>query len=582
MRELQLHILTDGSNTVPADCLVNYPKLESHMNFMPQSCESAAGYPIRLHGTEARNRKISSLPISSSPSLERDTSSYLPLLNSSQQIVDDDFLSLGIGGGMEIKSNSKFSTREIASQLKDPLSSQCMNPINAQSPMNSSSLTPFVGFQTDDGGLSSSLLSRDNGVLYGNTSSRINEIQFPGFQASQSNLQSNFLATYDDFGFNLDSSLLPSGIPVVPQCGFVNQSPLWTRIPTPTSFASQVNPLQQQYIRRSSINASSESSLDRGSSMGHAQRERLSPLAEARRPQNTVGGCFLGSGQPVGIISLQAEGTGDGVTNSFPSPSSFQPAGQAPSSHNVSSIAGISSIAEILANPNPIVNPIPFPYAAAGTFSTNIGVQPTAPTARTIEGRHQRGAPAQVPTVSPRRDYSIGEATPSARHGVGSHGVVSHSHLKRQATTNTLSEHLIQRRRITPQPALTDKLATGKRPSSPAIRTPTVIDKLATSKRPSSPTRAPITAINRIPPEAHFHIRWEGCDEPLEPSGHKCFLCKRDISFTADGQMYQPLIPPAAAVLPCGHTFHDGCLQKITTQGCSKYPPCIPCALGEK
>ncbi|CAA0827321.1 zinc ion binding [Striga hermonthica] len=444
-----------------------------------------------------------------------------------------------------------------------------MDPIVAQSPINSSILTPLVGFQTDAGGLSSSLLSRDNGVLYGDTRSRINPIQFPGFQASQSNLQSNFLATYDDFGFNLDSSLLPSGIPIVPQCGLVNQSRLWTRMPTPTSFASQVIPLQQQY-RRSSINASSESSWDRGSSMGHAQRERLNPLAETRRPQNTAGVCFPGSGQPVGIISLQAEGTSDGVTNSFLSPSSFQPAGQAPSSHNVSSTAGINSIAEILTYPNPIVNPILFPYAAAGIFSTN-GVQPTEPTARTIEGPHQRGVPAQVPTVSPSRDYSIGEATPAPRHGVGSPGVVSHPRLKRKATVNTSHERLLQRRKKTHQP---DKLAAGKWLS--------YLDKLATSKRPSSPaTRAPITATNRIPPEAPFHIRWEGCDEHLESSGHKCFLCKRDISFTADGRMYQPPIPPASAVLPCGHTFHDGCLQNISTQDCWKDPPCIPCALGE-
>lgn len=72
-----------------------------------------------------------------------------------------------------------------------------------------------------------------------------------------------------------------------------------------------------------------------------------------------------------------------------------------------------------------------------------------------------------------------------------------------------------------------------------------------------------------------------GSDGPPKPCGYSCFLCKRDLTFTAEGPVYQPAAPPAVAVLPCGHTFHDSCLQRITPEDQSQHPPCIPCATGE-
>lgn len=74
---------------------------------------------------------------------------------------------------------------------------------------------------------------------------------------------------------------------------------------------------------------------------------------------------------------------------------------------------------------------------------------------------------------------------------------------------------------------------------------------------------------------------YAGSDPTPEPIGHKCFLCKRDLSYSPEGPISQPLAPPAAAVLSCGHTFHEYCLERITPDDQSKDPPCIPCALGE-
>ncbi|KAI5337703.1 hypothetical protein L3X38_016974 [Prunus dulcis] len=79
-----------------------------------------------------------------------------------------------------------------------------------------------------------------------------------------------------------------------------------------------------------------------------------------------------------------------------------------------------------------------------------------------------------------------------------------------------------------------------------------------------------------------FHIKWQGFGQTqTQPIGHKCLICKRDLSFTPEGPVFVPAIRPVVAVLPCGHTFHDHCLRLITPEEEVKNPPCIPCAIGE-
>ncbi|CAI9277752.1 unnamed protein product [Lactuca saligna] len=91
--------------------------------------------------------------------------------------------------------------------------------------------------------------------------------------------------------------------------------------------------------------------------------------------------------------------------------------------------------------------------------------------------------------------------------------------------------------------------------------------------------RVPVTAA---PSPTVSHITWKDPEtSPPELTKYKCLLCKRDLSLTSEGAVYQPTAPPAVAVLPCGHTFHDQCLQKITPQDQAKDLPCIPCAIGE-
>nr|XP_016505966.1 PREDICTED: uncharacterized protein LOC107823774 isoform X1 [Nicotiana tabacum] len=78
------------------------------------------------------------------------------------------------------------------------------------------------------------------------------------------------------------------------------------------------------------------------------------------------------------------------------------------------------------------------------------------------------------------------------------------------------------------------------------------------------------------------HVKCQDSEESAQqPIGEKCMLCKRDVAFNPEGPVSRPAVPPAVAVLPCGHVFHDHCLQIITPEDQSKNPPCIPCALGE-
>ncbi|CAK7336342.1 unnamed protein product [Dovyalis caffra] len=102
-----------------------------------------------------------------------------------------------------------------------------------------------------------------------------------------------------------------------------------------------------------------------------------------------------------------------------------------------------------------------------------------------------------------------------------------------------------------------------------------------TSVRPPLSRNAP-----HVPPlpstKGTDRIKWQDPEKTPKLSGHQCFICKRDLSFTPEGPVEQPVNPPPVAVLPCRHHFHAFCLERITTRSDAEDPPCIPCALGDK
>ncbi|KAI3684369.1 hypothetical protein L6452_33592 [Arctium lappa] len=165
---------------------------------------------------------------------------------------------------------------------------------------------------------------------------------------------------------------------------------------------------------------------------------------------------------------------------------------------------------------------------------------------------------------------------------------------KRTAVAPPPASHWVQRQKIThPTNHHSVPIPFPTKPATPvttALVHPSI--PVASQRKLGTPVSAPIHSS--IPGTSHFksrvpvttapivaHIAWKDPDGTPRLTGHKCLLCKRDLSLTSEGAVYQPVPPPPVAVLPCGHTFHDQCLQNITPQDQSKDPPCIPCAIGD-
>ncbi|XP_011073303.1 uncharacterized protein LOC105158293 isoform X2 [Sesamum indicum] len=595
---------TDRNNAIKSDSLMNtaFSSMDSHktavqMNFIPQRCEATTGYPIKAHGTEAKKVKISGSQMRGKYSSSECSSSVLPLVDnfpvtgnkndlnivplpfSSPQNVDWKFLTLGIGGGTEIGSNTIFSSREIASKLEDAVSSQSKSALVGQSPMNPFSLAHLTGraarIQTNAGRLSSSasnlagrISTSYGGGLIGDTSTR-NPMPFPSLQTPQAAPQLNFSAKHDTSVFDSTASSLPFRSTLISQPECVTRQP---EITNSTNFASQ-SVSRQQDCGRSSINISCKSSRNylrdrhRGSSISHAQLGELIPLTEGGGTESGAGICLPGSIQPVGRVISLAEGTRVEVPVIGSSPPSVQVVGNSLFPKRIGFQVSKGSTFESAAGPFPKrlgvqLNDFATARTGKGLSPVNLAAQVNPCRPALPSGQHQHGVPAQLSKDFPRVDCSNGEVIPVAKLDVRPQVTpfVSHPSLKRQATENSPDACLGQHRKFFPRPIIHHSVA-HQRQIIPAI-----------------PVSIPATV--HIPP-APLHVKWQGFDAPLEPTGHKCLLCKRDLSFTAEGPVYQPAIPPAVAVLPCGHTFHDQCLQVITPENQAKSPPCIPCAIGE-
>ncbi|KAG8379650.1 hypothetical protein BUALT_Bualt07G0111100 [Buddleja alternifolia] len=589
----------DRNNTVGADYLMNrassstdYLKSQVEMNFMPPRGETVSGYPMKACGAEAKTIRsqmsgnFSSLgcgtslsPLANNPEAIRRDSTFSPFPS------DGNFLSLGIGGGTEIRPNSNFSNWEIATKLEEAFLSQSNSSLVRQSPKDP--LSRPARIQNNVNGLSSSesnLVSRMSTCYEGgpirDTNARLNSIPFPSWQTPQANIRPGFIATSDNFEFDQNPSLpFPRNFPVHPECAA--SFPLGTQPTNPTYLASQsISNRQEGYHGDSYMNVSPQSSRKhfserhRGSSISHAQLGKLTPFTEGIRSQTADGVLFPVSVQPVGNLAPRTEGTRAGIPKIGSFPSSVQQVG---TSHNVSSAGAFGKSLF----PERIGFQIPkgstFQSAAGGPFPKRLGVQPhDFSTARTGQGNlHSTqdyglvdyfqkpirppsiiGPPPMHSAASFRPLAKSGKVNPAANIDVRPRdsSIVSRPYLKRQATENPPIARPVHHRKIFPHHSVPHQ------------------------GRNIPPT--PIPETTHIPPDP-LHVKWQGFDEPPKPTGHRCLLCKRDLSFTAEGPVYQPAIPPAVAVLPCGHTFHDHCLERITPKGHSKYPPCIPCAIGE-
>ncbi|XP_048131338.1 uncharacterized protein LOC115752712 isoform X2 [Rhodamnia argentea] len=122
---------------------------------------------------------------------------------------------------------------------------------------------------------------------------------------------------------------------------------------------------------------------------------------------------------------------------------------------------------------------------------------------------------------------------------------------------------------------------------SPAARAGQTTRQIAQPSAPALPPRIVPWAARPLPGKDNSsalsaHIRLQVEDEASQLIGHKCFLCKRDLRYVpGSGPISIPSRPPTISVLPCGHTFHESCLDWITPEDQAKDPPCITCIFGE-
>ncbi|KAL9156522.1 hypothetical protein ABFS82_09G082800 [Erythranthe guttata] len=570
------------------------------------SFATATGYPIKAHGAEARNSGISMPQMSGNFSAlplvdnfggagNKNNTNVAPPPFRFPQKVDGSFLTLGIGGSTEVRSNSKFSTREIASKLEDADNSSLIGR-NLDNPLSITQLTGSEArVQTSGGGLLNNLSGEG-------TTSRLSSVAVPRLQNMQSNTVSNFTARRD--ASSVIGSSAPSSLPyrsnLISRPQYANL-PAWLVPETRNSahFAGQPVTGIQDHLRQRPINVPSESSrnylsdMQRGSSINHTQLGNLVTHGDGRRVQSSPVFRVPVNAQPAGNLPSRAESTSTGYANYGSSPSTVQPMGNSLASRNFGSVDALrNSLYPQISNSNGFQSAAP-----AAPFPRRLGVQPNdiANAITTIRGppppinlapspmrmappvnpfrpvallgQYQNAMPPHLSRNFPRVDYSQGHVIPGANLAIRPPQPsppinVPRPSLKRQQTENYLApQHISQRRKILPQPV--------PHPSPLLLQRPL----------PGAPaTLAPIPPRYYTPP-ALSHIKC--CEATPEPIGEKCLLCKRDLSFTAEGPVFQPTIPPGAAVLPCGHTFHDHCLQKITPKDQSKCPPCIPCAIGE-
>ncbi|CAI9754161.1 unnamed protein product [Fraxinus pennsylvanica] len=559
----------DGSNTFPAE----YEDSKVHVNFMPARGDASAGYPMNTQGREAKNSSRTHIS-GNFPSLGFSHS----ILQHAEEInndvkaspvqfgypgnADGSFLTLGIGDNAEAMPNSNFNTQDVPSKMKETLSFP-HNSFIQETLQSSSSLPPLTGRTVSsqtDAGVSSSLaqnLSCQNFVcneaenIGGANVRQLNVIPSPCLQTPEADMQGTFPTNFNmHLGCQVDMAVSPlpcSSISIIhPDCTSVPA--LTSELHKLTLFARQsISNKKHNYFTRSSMKFSSDSSMN-----SHLFRHQGSSIRHAQLEENGIG--IFTSTYLRGKLIPQSEGVPTRVVDTVPSPLNVKPMGkQIPLSEGctpqvIDSIpfpGRVEPVGNLLKTQN--YGSVDYPQKAVGPPLAIAQAYPCRLSNTT--GQPQHGVLIQL------SECANGQVIPVPKVDIQS--PASNVSLKREANENSQSAPSSQHKRMIPQPS----------------RHPSVPYQQRSIPAPVS-ARPPVTS-------SPLHIKWQAFDEPPKTIGQKCFLCKRDLSFTAEGPVYQPAVPPFVAVLPYGHTFHDHCLQTITPQDESKNPPCIPCAIGE-
>ncbi|KAK4350168.1 hypothetical protein RND71_029481 [Anisodus tanguticus] len=584
----EINHLNMNNNMQASDSLMNEGVLSkgiqnpgANMNFMPmqsrgagclekagkatgisQNSLQASGSPFDIVYNMQNTKSIGGVGIHNNGKVN-------PVPFSSPENIDGSFLTLGIGSNIEDRSNLRFSGREVNSRLEEAVLPQCNNVNVQQMRRNFPSLIHGVAggitnFQRGSGGFPNS--ARNSGVSTcpsNNESvlvpgSRISAPPFiyvtPDAQLNSSNtrdlgavgkadlrLSGPDPLKYAQGGLPPPSLAFSSNATLPPHLQFGRmaaiQSDQPVRVATQATIKQQsnlyTNISRNQYFTASPI-------LSHGSS--RVRQDHLGQQCLVNVPHPWGNNVFPeGMGAPIaGRSGIQ---TAPG--NQFPKRLGVQlNDGAISQATREGVLPGTGRIQQIRQG-----NSYRSQDHGPKMHPTELLHPPLA------MGRPQGGSPANYNVSG--LPYHAGQGVPISKVDVAPQASYIHGQtsLKRRAVGAPPTAPTCQRRR----------------PLTPHNQ-----QLIAHLKQN---TNAPVPASSPSIPSPR--VKWQGLEESAQPIGEKCLLCKRDVAFNPEGPISRPAIPPTVAVLPCGHVFHDHCLQLITPKDQSKNPPCIPCALGE-
>ncbi|KAL7618804.1 uncharacterized protein LOC111910386 [Lactuca sativa] len=531
--------------------------------------------------------------------------------------VERSFLSLGIGGTEEAIPTSQPGSRETSDKLKESASAE-LKMARARKAMGQTLNANFPGFQRSTSGFSNQLdriTSTGNEVGVhctpnsgpGSSPYHILEMQQNDMQHgisrhddSNSTFLSNRNAGYGDanhYRVSAGNQAVHSGTIGGNSAQFLNSQqhalnrvvqesakPSYTMSHTPSGKLQNIR-FKTTNTPPSESSMNSSLKLGSGSSSTRQNYAGKHPYLQNHMPSQGPGGGLLSQNQRTAVPQVSWVSSGQGVTD-LPFPKrlgvevngrdSPQPAERQISLQTTS--AGQSQTRQYPDNVvRPSIAPVSYPMNPQGPLFS-----------------HGQSQMVQLPN-NPR-----GQAPTTSVDGLSNKSeYYARPYHKRSAVAPPSGPHWVQRQKMS-HPTTTHHSTPIRFPTKPAAPVtanlahpsiPIYQSQSQTQQRvralmnPSIPytsnfrPRVPVTAA---PSPTVSHITWKDPEtSPPELTKYKCLLCKRDLSLTSEGAVYQPTAPPAVAVLPCGHTFHDQCLQKITPQDQAKDPPCIPCAIGE-
>ncbi|KAK4362127.1 hypothetical protein RND71_017368 [Anisodus tanguticus] len=568
----EINHLNMNNNMLALDSLMNEGVLSkgiqnpgANMNFMPmqsrgaeclekagkttgisQNSLQASGSPFDIGYNMQNTKSIGGIGIHNDAKVN-------PVPFSLPENIDGSFLTLGIGSNIEDRSNIRFNGKEVSSRLEEAVLPQSNNANVQQMRRNFPSLIHGVAggitnFRRGTGGLPNS--ARNSGV---STCPSNNEsVLAPGSRISAP----PFMYITPDAQLN-SSSTRNLGAVGKADLRFSGPDPLKHAqggLPPPLPFSSNSTlPPHLQFGRMAAIQSAQPVRVAAQPTI----KQQSNPYTNISRNQSFTGSPILSHGSS----RVRQDHLGQQSFVNVPHPLGNNVFPPHHWGNNVfpegmgAQIAGRGGIQPAPGNQFPKRLGVHLNDGAISQ-ATREGVIPgTGGIQQIRHGRPQGGSPANYNVSG--LPYHAGQGVPISKVDLAPQASYIHGQTSRK------------------------RRAAGAPPTAPTCqrrRTLTQHNQQLIAHLKQN-TNAPVPASSPSLPSPR--VKWQGLEESPQPIGEKCLLCKRDMAFNPEGPISRPAIPPPVAVLPCGHVFHDHCLQLITPKDQSKNPPCIPCALGE-